>query len=35
MTAPVHMETDADRMRMSFMMPAERAKEPLPSLDQF
>lgn len=31
MTAPVHKETDADRMRMSFVMPAERAKEPLPS----
>lgn len=31
MTAPVHMETDAERMRMSFVMPAERAMEPLPA----
>jgi hypothetical protein len=31
MTAPVHMETDAGRMRMSFVMPAERAKAPLPA----
>jgi hypothetical protein len=31
MTAPVHMETDADRMRMSFVMPAERAQAPLPA----
>lgn len=31
MTAPVHMETDAGRMRMSFVMPAARAREPLPA----
>jgi hypothetical protein len=31
MTAPVHMGTDEGRMRMSFVMPAERSKEPMPT----
>jgi len=30
MTAPVHMATDEGRMRMSFVMPAERSREPMP-----
>lgn len=33
MTAPVHLETDTGRMRMSFVMPAERARQPLPAPD--
>ena len=30
MTAPVHMESGSGRMRMSFVMPAGRARDPLP-----
>jgi hypothetical protein len=31
MTAPVHMETEQGSMRMSFVMPAERSLEPMPT----
>lgn len=31
MTAPVHMDTEQGRMRMSFVMPAERSLEPMPT----
>jgi len=31
MTAPVHMVADDSRMRMSFVMPAERSREPMPT----
>lgn len=31
MTAPVHMDTEQGRMRMSFVMPAERSMEPMPT----
>jgi hypothetical protein len=31
MTAPVHMQNDQGRMRMSFVMPAERSREPMPA----
>jgi hypothetical protein len=31
MTAPVHMDTEQGRMRMSFVMPTERSLEPMPT----